>query len=68
MTNLPFFRGSRPPRALWVRWRLADRRALDRRVSAVIWFSSAAGMRTSQSSSRSSSLLMSLVPGKPQTE
>ena len=34
---------------------------------AVIWFSRAAGMRMSQSTSRTSALLMSVDPGKPWT-
>ena len=37
------------------------------RVAAVIWFSSAAGMRMSQSISSSSALEMSVAPGKPWT-
>ena len=36
-------------------------------LRAVIWFSRAAGMRMSQSTSRTSALVMSVAPGKPWT-
>ena len=36
-------------------------------LRAVIWFSSAAGMRMSQSTSRTSAFVMSVEPGKPWT-